>query len=221
MYISFLKKTIIALLLLCPLTLAAQEYKDTRSGFHQWDIIGNVHAGASASMLSGANADPLFRPTGGLGVELMAKDNFSVGVELNYHWLGATNRTVKQQFEDGTTDQTNAKIWVQYIDTEYLLRWYLFKGFSCYTGLQFGYMFYCKAHANDGTRHADLKDDVHGGRFGVPVGITQNIGRFYVDVRGSYQVNKIPDNFRAKVFMGKNAHAHSAQVTIGYRFQLL
>lgn len=172
-----MKKILIFLLLLCPLTMMAQR-EPTKSGYHQWDILGEVHAGATASKIQGVNVDPLFRPTGGIGIEMMALNNFGVSFEMNFHYLGALNRTVQQNMGNGNWDRTNAKIWMSYLDTEYHLKWYMLKGLTAYTGISMGTLLYAKVHSNDGTRHADIRDDCKHGRFAIPVGVTKYFGNF-------------------------------------------
>ena len=214
-----MKRILIVILMLCPVTIYAQQTK-TLSGFHQWDILGEVHAGASISTITKANADPLIKPTGGVAINMMVMDNVTVDFEMNFHWLGGENRTVEQTLNDGNVDRASAKVWLTYLDTEYHIRGYIAKGLSIYTGMQMGTLLYAKAHADDG-RHANFKDDCRSGRFAVPVGITKDFGRFFIDARGYYQVNKTPKNARARAFMSDGGQVHNAQVTIGYRFQIL
>lgn len=183
---------------------------------HQlWDFYVTPHAGAAFSKMNSNLSSWKYGAAGGLGFEIFISNHTSLGIDLNYthqgsnevyHWVNGVHQ--------GPYDYR-----LDYINFDYLLKWYPLDYVDFYAGLHMGRLVNAKREYDGWSK--DIEDDLHSGNFTVPVGMNVNLGNFTVDGRFYFPFNKLVMKNRADNLLHPHTRDVTVMVTVGYKIKVL
>lgn len=171
-----------------------------------WDIFITPKAGVAYTGFTSQNCE--FRPgfIGGASVEVFFFPHFALDTELTFSMEGANK-------VDSDIDNRDYNYNLNFINTDYLFKWYIGNHFNVFTGLHLGRIVWAKA---DGVK---IKNELRRGTFAFPAGIGLDLGNWTIDARFNYSFYKIAKTDLAKQVL-QNAAMMGGFVTIGYKIQV-
>jgi hypothetical protein len=204
-------KHLIALMLILLSLPACAKDDDERT---PWDIFVIPHAGVSYSHMTGNSGDWKLGVAGGAALEVYLLQNLSMNVDVYYSHQGDKN--TYHTIDDTTTGPFDYRF--DYLNVDYLLKWYPVKHFNLCAGVMGGRLVNAKSEVKG--HSTDISDDLHSGTVAIPVGAGYEYKNWTLDARFYYPINALPDSKKAKNILGSSAHEMSVMVTLGYRIQL-
>lgn len=204
-----MKRTMMMLLaaFVCLSSVNAQK----KHNYDTMDLLVGGKVGIGASTLTSIDAKYQFFPTAGIYGELFINPSLSMSLELAYVHKGGNDTYAVKAPEYGPYDYH-----LHYINTSYLVKYYVTKELGIYTGLTLGRSVGAKSKFEGST--TDIKDEVKSGDFSIPVGLEYNIGKnLTLDARYHWSTGKIAKTDKAKYILG-DAHNSLITLTIGYKF---
>ncbi|MCI6619574.1 MAG: PorT family protein [Prevotella sp.] len=171
-----------------------------------WDIYITPKAGATYTGFASKNCE--FKPgfIGGASVEVFFFPHFAFETGLSFSMEGANK-------VDNDIDSRDNDYNLNYLNIDYLFKWYIGNRLNVFTGLHMGRLVWAKA---DGV---DIIDELHQGAFAIPAGIGYNIGRWAISAQFNYSFPKLAKSDKAKPILN-NASPMGGFVTIGYKIQV-
>lgn len=205
-----MKHLIALLLLLVSVPTMAKNYDEPIP----WDIYVIPHAGVAYSKLNSNEDSWKLGVTGGAGLEVYLLKNVSVNVDIAYAHEGTKEayHTI-DGVESGPYDYR-----FDYINVDYLIRWYPVRYFSIFTGVMAGSLVNAKSEI-DGIS-TDIKDELHKGTVCIPAGIGLHYKNWTLDGKFYFPINKLPKTEKAKTILNSNSREVCLTVTLGYKIQL-
>ena len=143
----------------------------------------------------------------GVEGEYQITDLFSVSAGALYSMQGSK---AEYQTIGGSVIKETGKL--DYINVPVLANVYVAKGFAVKLGGQFGFNVNAKLKQNN--REVDVKDDIKGFDFSIPVGASYEYQNFVLDARYNWGLTKFSKHEESK---SKNS---VFQITLGYKFDL-
>ncbi|MCI6549693.1 MAG: outer membrane beta-barrel protein [Prevotella sp.] len=171
-----------------------------------WDIFFTPKAGAAYTGFSSLNCE--YKPgfVGGTGIEVFFSPHFSFETALTFSMEGANK-------VDNDLNQRDSNYNLNYINMDYLFKWYIGNHMNIFTGLHMGRLVWAKANG------VDISDELNKGAITIPAGIGIDIGRLAISAQFNYSFPKIAKSDRAKQIL-KDASLMGGFVTIGYKIQV-
>jgi len=163
-------------------------------------------AGINFANLTGDGTKGKVGFVGGLEAEYGVAENFSLTLGAMYSMEGARLEKIAD---------VKHKYNLSYLNVPVMLQYYIVPGLAVKAGAQFGFRMSAKDKlSNDaGSIEANIKDEVKGFNFGIPVGISYEYKNVVLD--GRYIIGA------TKNFKDEEKHKTSLfQITLGYKFAL-
>lgn len=145
----------------------------------------------------------------GLNAEVFFTDKVALNMGLNYTHQGCNEIHYS---ETGKHDYD-----LDYINTEFTLRFYPVNRFCVFGGLDLGRVVKSRINGQDGRKK--LKNHVHKGSVTFPVGAAVNYKNVELNVAYRYQINKIARGQLADFALG-DARNSSLSLSLVYKFQI-
>lgn len=204
-----MKKLILALaVMLTTLTASA------KSKWSTWDIVFMPHVGASYSYMNSNENSWKLGVAGGVAFQIYFSPKWAMDIDINYTHLGA-----KEQYQWLNGNETGPYDYrLDYINADYLFRYYPVGKLSIGTGVHLGRLINAKSEYQG--KSTNIKDDLHQGLISIPAVLAYDFGDFTVDARYYFPLNTLPESHRAKEILKKQAREISFMVTVGYKIQL-
>ena len=190
-----------------------------------WDVLVGGRVGVSASTLTKNDGDYKIWPCASIFTEVFVNPSFSMTFEAGYSRKGSNNVTI-----DGSVipaeDKENLLFGpehpytynLDYINTTYLVKYLVKQRIGFYTGLCFSTLVSARAKV-DGIS-TDIRDEMHGGDFSIPVGVEIILGKnLLIDGRWNWSPRRVTDTSKAQLLLGK-ARNQFFSLTVGYRIQV-
>lgn len=200
------------------------------TGEHElWDGYVAPRFGLGVSSLPGAGGRPELGAVCGVYFEAFVAKNIGLSLEINYSHQGGNNifhaeeTTVYDDQGNATGTEINAGHYnydLNYINTLYLIHWYpwSYRPLSFYTGLQLSRLVSAKCHKK-GSTTSNIKDDLFGGEFQIPIGASYEWKQWEFDVRYFISPRKLASSHRARRILG-DARNMSIAFTVAYKVQI-
>lgn len=186
-----------------------------------WDIFIGPKLGADFSTCTELGGKWKPGVTAGMFSEVYLSPKVSCKIALDYAMKGTNDAGLAHPeafSEDHETGHVNDYT-LHYLDIDYTLHVYPVPQWSIYTGLGVSQLVDANTKGADGVNH-NIKKDVRKGSLALPVGMTYTLGNWVIDGRFTYSFHKLAHSYRAQFILGK-ARNMSAQITIGYRIQIM
>ena len=197
---------ILIAIIVCMSSVNAQK----NHNYDTMDLLVGGKVGIGASTLTSIDAKYQFFPTAGIFGELFINPSLSMSLELAYAHKGGNDTYAVKAPEYGPYDYH-----LHYINTSYLVKYYVTKELGIYSGLTLGRSVGAKSKFEGKT--TDIKDQVRSGDFSIPVGLEYNIGKnFTVDARYHWSTGSLAKTDKAKYILG-DAHNSLITLTVGYK----
>ena len=197
-------------ILMAVFTCMSNVYAQKNRNYDTMDLLVGGKIGVGASTLTGIDSKYQFFPTGGIYGELFITPRLSMSLEVAYAHKGGNGTYAAKAPEYGPYDYH-----FHYINTSYLVKYYLTKEIDVYTGLTLGRSVGAKSKFEGKT--TDIQDEVSKGDFSIPVGIEYTIAKNWtIDARYHWSVTSLAKTDKAKYILD-NAHNSLISLTVGYK----
>jgi hypothetical protein len=179
---------------------------------HAQSESGNVFiapkAGCNYSNFMKSNGSYKFGFTGGLDIEYFLSKKTALDTEIDFSRQGAHNLTY-------AADNSTYDYRVNLLSFNVVAKYYPVKHFNIFAGGQAARVVFCKANG------LDIKDDVKHGLYGATAGMGLEMGKFTIDARYVYYINKLAktEDTLTKAVL-KDATLGGVWLTVGYKIQM-
>lgn len=175
-----------------------------------WDIYITPKVGAAYSNFRGVDGGKYkLGFVGGANLEVFITPAVAFDTEISFSHQGSHN-----YINPETQIQNDAR--VNLLNFDFMFRFYPIRSIqrlSLFSGLHGAYVAWFKVN------YRDIRDEVHGGDIGVPVGIGYEVGKVAIDAKYNFSARKIAHTEMAKRSLGDATHS-ALMLTIGYKIQV-
>lgn len=174
-----------------------------------WDAFITPKVGANYSNFVSLDGQYKLGVVGGVNIEVFLLPKLAFDTELSFAHQGA------HAYTNPKTQQTN-DMRLDYLNTDYLFRWYPFDGlrnFNIFTGVNTGYIISASVNGEK------VKREVKKGTVSIPVGLGYDFGPVSVDAKFQYALTKVARTEIAKKNLG-DARVMAFWLTLGYKIQV-
>ena len=204
-----MKKSLFAIVaaLMFAVNVKAQKYGP-------WDMFVGPRAGVVLNNFTSVDGDMETGLLLGVNAEVFFTSNISLNMGVSFTHQGCNDVQYGNIAPDETPRYYDYDL--DYINTEFTVRYYPVSRFSVFTGIDFGRVVNPKIHGERGNR--DISDYLHKGTVAFPVGMAVNYKNVELNVAYRYQVNKIGRG-SFNNFIG-DARNQSLMISMMYKIQL-
>ncbi|MBP5257292.1 MAG: porin family protein [Prevotella sp.] len=157
-------------------------------------------------------------------VEAFITPRLAVDMDIHFTTQGCNDCKWKHtityaQSGETTVERGSRNYRLRYLNTAYLIRYYLNDDLSVYTGLNMGRLVFARYTERHGGQTHSCKNYFHNGDVAFPVGVTYDINKWSFDARYNITTRRITNATISKALL-HNSRNSTFMFTLGYKCRM-